>query len=104
MSDPIDRRTLAATFAASVVLGSEVLSADTAPPPHTKPPHAPNPSWNAQASCTLLQAGEETQPIARQPYLNQFPSSSAPESGKRLRCIAARAEAFRPTRSLLGVY
>ena len=40
MPDPIDRRTLATTFAASVVLGSEALGAqppDVAPPPRPKP-------------------------------------------------------------------
>jgi hypothetical protein len=55
VSDPIDRRTLAATFAASVVLGSEALGAESAPPPHARPTEAPfardypapgfNPSW-----------------------------------------------------------
>ncbi len=41
MSDPIDRRTLATAFAASVVLGSEALSAEPAPMPHGKPAEAP---------------------------------------------------------------
>lgn len=44
MSDPIDRRTFATAFAASVVLGSEALSADTpavAPMPHGVPTEAP---------------------------------------------------------------
>jgi hypothetical protein len=41
MSDPIDRRTFAATFAASVVLGSEALAAEPAPMPHPKPAEAP---------------------------------------------------------------
>ncbi len=59
MSDPIDRRTFATAFAASVVLGSEALSADTpatvAPMPHAKATETPferdypkpafNPSW-----------------------------------------------------------
>lgn len=58
MSDPIDRRTLATAFAATVVLGSDALSADTpavAPPPHAQrveapferdyPPPGFNPSW-----------------------------------------------------------
>jgi hypothetical protein len=38
--EPIDRRTFAATFAASVVLGSEAAGADVAPMPHVKPPEA----------------------------------------------------------------
>lgn len=58
MPDPIDRRTLAATFAASVVLGNEVPAAEppaVAPPPHPRPTEAPferdytppprNPAW-----------------------------------------------------------
>lgn len=56
MSDPIDRRTFATTFTASVVLGSEALAApEVAPMPHTIPTEAPftrdypkpgfNPSW-----------------------------------------------------------
>ncbi|MBN9121560.1 MAG: ankyrin repeat domain-containing protein [Planctomycetes bacterium] len=58
MSEPVDRRTLAATFAASVVLGREAIGAETpevAPMPHTKPVEAAferdypapgfNPSW-----------------------------------------------------------
>ncbi len=40
MSEPIDRRTFAATFAASVVLGSESLGAELAPMPHGKPVEA----------------------------------------------------------------
>ena len=66
MSDPIDRRTLATAFAASVVLGSEALSAETAPAPHTKPTEAPferdypkpgfNPSWkNPQINKLMVQ-------------------------------------------------
>jgi hypothetical protein len=38
MSDPIDRRTFAATFAASVVLGGEAVGADPAPPPKVPQP------------------------------------------------------------------
>src|SRR5438445_41680 len=55
MPDPIDRRTFAASFAASVVLGSEAIGAETAPAPHPKATEAPferdypppgfNPSW-----------------------------------------------------------
>jgi hypothetical protein len=55
MSEPVSRRTFAATFAASVVLGSEVVGAEPAPMPHKKPTEAPferdypapgfNPSW-----------------------------------------------------------
>jgi hypothetical protein len=58
MSDPLDRRTFAATFAASVVLGREALGAEpleVAPMPHAKPTEAPferdypapgfNPRW-----------------------------------------------------------
>ena len=41
MSDPIDRRTLATAFAASVVLGTEAMSAEPAPPPHPKATEAP---------------------------------------------------------------
>ena len=43
MSEPLDRRTFAATFAASVVLGREAVSAETpavAPVPHPKPVEA----------------------------------------------------------------
>ncbi|MBA4187912.1 MAG: ankryin [Planctomycetaceae bacterium] len=68
MPDPIDRRTFAA-FTASVVLGSEVLSAETpvvAPMPHGVPVEAPftrdypkpgfNPSWkNPQINRLLVQ-------------------------------------------------
>ena len=45
MSEPIDRRTLAASFTASVVLGSEALSAETpvAPRPHAVPAEAAAP-------------------------------------------------------------
>lgn len=55
MSEPIDRRTFAATFAASVVLGTDALGAEVAPMPHAKATEAPferdypppgfNPSW-----------------------------------------------------------
>src|SRR5262245_37897430 len=58
MSEPLDRRTFAATFAASVVLGREAVSAEpteVAPAPHAKateaaferdyPPPGFNPSW-----------------------------------------------------------
>jgi hypothetical protein len=55
MSEPVSRRTFAASFAASVVLGNEVLGAETAPMPHGKPTEAPfardypppgfNPRW-----------------------------------------------------------
>jgi hypothetical protein len=69
MSDPIDRRGFAATFAASVVLGSEALAANTpqvAPMPHGVPTEAPfardypkpgfNPSWkNPQINRLLVQ-------------------------------------------------
>jgi hypothetical protein len=69
MPDPIDRRVFAATFAASVVLGSEALSAETpevAPMPHGAPTEAPfardypkpgfNPSWkNPQINRLLVQ-------------------------------------------------
>jgi hypothetical protein len=69
MSDPIDRRGFAATFAASVVLGSEALSADTpelGPMPRLGPTEAPfardypkpgfNPSWkNPQINRLLVQ-------------------------------------------------
>jgi hypothetical protein len=64
MSDPIDRRTFAATFAASVVLGRETLGAETAPPPHGKPVEAPferdypapgfNPAWRRPQINRLL--------------------------------------------------
>jgi hypothetical protein len=68
MSEPIDRRTFAA-FTASVVLGSEALSADTpvvAPRPHAVPTEAPftrdypqpefSPSWkNPQLHRQLVQ-------------------------------------------------
>ncbi len=69
MSDPLDRRAFAATFASSVVLGSEVLSAETpavAPMPHGVPAEAPferdypkpgfNPSWkNPQINRLMVQ-------------------------------------------------
>ena len=55
MSELINRRTFATAFAASVVLGSETLSAEEAPMPQAKPTEAPferdypkpgfNPSW-----------------------------------------------------------
>ena len=62
MSEPLDRRTFATAFAASVVLGSEALSAETplavAPMPHGVPKEAPfsrdypvpgfQPSWKRQ--------------------------------------------------------
>ena len=64
MSDPIDRRTFAATFAASVVLGSEAPGAETAPAPHAKateaaferdyPPPGFNPSWRKPQINRLL--------------------------------------------------
>jgi hypothetical protein len=64
MSDPIDRRTLGAAFAATVVLGSEAMSADPAPMPHAKPTEAPfdrdypvpgfNPSWKKPQINRLL--------------------------------------------------
>jgi hypothetical protein len=40
MSEPIDRRTFAATFAASVVLGREAGAVEAAPMPHGKPVEA----------------------------------------------------------------
>jgi hypothetical protein len=40
MSEPVDRRTFAATFAASVVLGREALAAEPAPMPHPRPVEA----------------------------------------------------------------
>lgn len=68
MSDPVDRRGFAATFAASVVLGSESLSADTpvapmprgvrteAPFERDYPPPGFNPSWkNPQINKLLVQ-------------------------------------------------
>jgi hypothetical protein len=67
MPEPIDRRTLATAFAASVVLGSESLGADTpaiAPMPHAKPVEAPferdypppgfNPRWQKPQINRLL--------------------------------------------------
>src|SRR5262245_48303343 len=67
MSDPIDRRTFAATFAASVVLGREAIGAEqvpVAPPPHTKPTEAAferdypaparNPAWSKPQINRLL--------------------------------------------------
>lgn len=65
MSDPIDRRTLAATFAASVVLGTEALGApDVAPAPRPRATEAPferdypapgfNPSWRRPQINKLL--------------------------------------------------
>ena len=67
MSEPVDRRTLAASFAASVILGSEAISADTpavAPKPHAVPVEAPferdypapgfNPSWKKPQINRLL--------------------------------------------------
>ena len=69
MPDPIDRRTFATAFTASVVLGSESLSAATpevAPMPHGVPTEAPftrdypkpgfNPSWkNPQINRLMVQ-------------------------------------------------
>jgi hypothetical protein len=69
VSNPIDRRTFAATFATSVVLGSEALAADApevAPMPHGVRTEAPferdyakpgfNPSWkNPQINKLLIQ-------------------------------------------------
>jgi hypothetical protein len=66
MSDPISRRTFAATCAASVVLGQEALGADVAPLPHGVPVEAPfvrdypkpgfNPSWkNPQLNRLMVQ-------------------------------------------------
>src|SRR5437879_1741913 len=69
MSSPLDRRSFATACAASVVLGSEALSAETpvAPMPHaTGPTEAPftrdypkpgfNPSWkNPQINRLLVQ-------------------------------------------------
>jgi hypothetical protein len=64
MNEPIDRRTLAATFAASVVLGREGLTAEPAPAPHPKPTEAPferdypapgfNPRWQKPQINRLL--------------------------------------------------
>src|SRR4051794_1019955 len=64
MSDPIDRRTLATAFAASVVLGSDALGAEPAPAPHPKATEAPferdypppgfNPSWKKPQINKLL--------------------------------------------------
>lgn len=57
MSDSINRRTFATAFAASVVLGSDAVSAEplpVAPPPHAKPVEAaferdyPKPGFNPQ--------------------------------------------------------
>jgi hypothetical protein len=55
MSEPMNRRTFATAFAASVVLGSEAIGAEPAPMPHGKPTEAPferdypapgfNPRW-----------------------------------------------------------
>jgi hypothetical protein len=55
MSEPVSRRTFAATFAAGVVLGNEAPGAEPAPMPHGKPTEAPftrdypapgfNPRW-----------------------------------------------------------
>src|SRR5581483_1831896 len=69
MPDPIDRRTFATAFTASVVLGSEALAADApevAPMPRAVPTEAPftrdypkpgfNPSWkNPQINRLLVQ-------------------------------------------------
>ncbi len=67
MSEPIDRRGFAATFAASVVLGADVLAGpELAPPPHAVPTEAPftrdypkpgfEPSWkNPQINRRLVQ-------------------------------------------------
>lgn len=69
MSTPLDRRAFAATFASTVVLGQEALSADTpelAPAPHGVRTEAPferdypkpgfNPSWrNPQINKLMLQ-------------------------------------------------
>ena len=66
MSEPIDRRTFATAFTASVVMGSEALSAETpqAPLPHTLPTEAPfardypapdfRPSWRKPQVNRLL--------------------------------------------------
>ena len=64
MSDPIDRRTLATAFAASVVLGTEAMSAEPAPPPHPKateaaferdyPPPGFSPQWRKPQINRLL--------------------------------------------------
>ncbi len=67
MPDPVDRRTFATTFAASIVLGSETFGADApvvAPMPHGKPTEAPferdypkpgfNPSWRRPQINRLL--------------------------------------------------
>jgi len=64
MSEPITRRTFAATCAASVVLGSEALGAEPAPQPHRVPTEAPferdypkpgfNPSWKKPQINRLL--------------------------------------------------
>ena len=64
MSDPIDRRTLATAFAASVVLGTEAMSAEPAPAPHPKateaaferdyPPPGFNPQWRKPQINRLL--------------------------------------------------
>ncbi|MFM8273176.1 MAG: ankyrin repeat domain-containing protein [Gemmata sp.] len=63
MSSPIDRRTFTVA-AATVVLGSEALGADTAPPPHAKPTEAPferdypkpgfSPSWRRPQLSKLM--------------------------------------------------
>jgi len=66
MSDPINRRTFATAFTASVVLGNEALSAEQAPMPRGVRTEAPferdypkpgfNPSWkNPQINHTLIQ-------------------------------------------------
>jgi hypothetical protein len=69
MSEPLDRRTFATAFTASIVLGSEALSAETptvAPMPHLMPAQAPftrdypaptfQPSWkNPQINRLLVQ-------------------------------------------------
>ena len=64
MSEPIDRRTLATTFAATVVLGHETLAAEPAPMPHGKPAEAAferdypapgfNPAWRKPQINRLL--------------------------------------------------
>ena len=60
----MNRRTFAATFAATVVLGREALGAEVAPMPHTKPTEAPferdypppgfNPRWQKPQINRLL--------------------------------------------------
>jgi hypothetical protein len=64
MSEAIDRRTLATTFAASVVLGREAPGAEPAPMPRAKPTEAPferdypapgfNPRWQKPQINRLL--------------------------------------------------